>query len=197
MVEVPRRGHGPFWREAMRRKARGEPVDWDAAFAGYRATVDFPAANFWAELAEAYPKAKVVLTVRDPQRWYDSASKAFGSVPTIDPSSAGGYLVSSAYVSGRSYDRSRAVSENRVRGKRVRDALKSASVGLLLLSVVASAIAGAETAFFSTVLASWLLFPVLVGFRNTLDAGCVFMLISIGVMMAVGLAQHGPGYLLP
>ena len=97
-----------------------------------------------------------------------------------------------AYVSGRSYDRSRAVSENRVR-----DALKSASVGLLLLSVVVSAIAGAETAFFSTVLASWLLFPVLVGFRNTLDAGCVFMLISLGVLMAVRLAQHGPGYLLP
>jgi len=94
MVEVPRRGHGSFWREAMRRKARGEPVDWDAAFAGYRATVDFPAANFYAELAEAYPKAKVILTVRDPQRWYDSASKAFGSVPLIDPSSAGGYLVS-------------------------------------------------------------------------------------------------------
>jgi uncharacterized membrane protein YccC len=96
------------------------------------------------------------------------------------------------YVSGRSYDRSRAVSENRVR-----NALKSASVGLLLLSVVASAIADSETAFFSTLLASWLLFPVLVGFRNTLDAGCVFMLISIGVMMVVGLAQNGPGYLLP
>jgi hypothetical protein len=25
MVEVPRRGHGPFWREAMRRKVRGSP----------------------------------------------------------------------------------------------------------------------------------------------------------------------------
>jgi len=94
MVEVPRRGHGPFWREAMRRKAQGEPIDWEAAFADYRATVDFPAANFWAELAQAYPEAKVVLTVRDPNRWYDSASRAFGSVPSIDPSTAGGYLVS-------------------------------------------------------------------------------------------------------
>jgi hypothetical protein len=96
MVEVPRRGHGPFWREATRRKARGEPVDWEAAFAGYRATVDFPAANFWAELAEAYPKAKVLLTVRDPNRWYDSAARAFGSVPTVDTSTAGGRLLSEA-----------------------------------------------------------------------------------------------------
>jgi Sulfotransferase domain len=63
---------------------------------GYRATADFPAANFWAELAEAYPKAKVVLTVRDPNRWYDSASKAFGSVPTIDTSTAAGRLASKA-----------------------------------------------------------------------------------------------------
>jgi hypothetical protein len=80
---------------------------------------------------------------------------------------------------------------------RAPEMLKSVGVGLLLFAVVASAIAGAETAFFSTVLASWLLFPVLVGFRNTLDAGCVFMLISLGVMIVVGLAQHGPGYLLP
>ena len=70
-------------------------------------------------------------------------------------------------------------------------------VGLLLLSVVASTIAGSETASFSTLFGAWLLFPVLVGFKNTLDAACVFMLISLGVMIVVGLAQHGPGYLLP
>jgi hypothetical protein len=70
-------------------------------------------------------------------------------------------------------------------------------VGLLLFSVVASTIAGSEAAFVSTLLASWLLFPVLVGLRNTLDAVCAFMLVSLGVMMVVGFAQHGPGYLLP
>ena len=67
----------------------------------------------------------------------------------------------------------------------------------MLFSVVVSAIAGAETAFFFTVFTAWLLFPMLVGFRNTLDAGCAFMLISLGVVMVVGIAQNGLGYLLP
>ncbi|MGP0063766.1 MAG: sulfotransferase family protein [Isosphaeraceae bacterium] len=52
--------------------ARGEPVDWDRLFAGYRATVDVPACLFYRELLEKYPGAKVILTVRDPERWYDS-----------------------------------------------------------------------------------------------------------------------------
>jgi hypothetical protein len=75
-----------------------------------------------------------------------------------------------------------------------RNALKSAGVVLLLFAVVASTIAGAETAFF-TVLTAWVLFPMLVGFRNTLDAGCAFMLISVGVVV-VELARNGPGSLL-
>jgi hypothetical protein len=52
--------------------ARGEPVDWDRIFAGYRATVDFPGCVFYRELLAKYPEAKVILTVRDPERWYDS-----------------------------------------------------------------------------------------------------------------------------
>jgi hypothetical protein len=70
-------------------------------------------------------------------------------------------------------------------------------VGLLMFSVVGAAIAGAEVALFVTVLTAWLLFPVLVGIRSTLDAGCAFMLISIGVLVVVGLAQNGPGSLMP
>jgi hypothetical protein len=52
---------------------RGEPVDWDRLFAGYRATVDVPSCVFYRELLEKYPEAKVILTVRDPERWYDSS----------------------------------------------------------------------------------------------------------------------------
>jgi hypothetical protein len=40
---------------------------------GYRATLDFPSCLLWRELVDRYPEAKVVLTVRDPVRWYRSA----------------------------------------------------------------------------------------------------------------------------
>ncbi|HEY3506787.1 MAG TPA: sulfotransferase [Actinocatenispora sp.] len=56
----------------FRAAARGEAVDWDAAFAGYASTVDWPGAAFWRELAKAYPDAKVLLSVRDPARWHAS-----------------------------------------------------------------------------------------------------------------------------
>lgn len=61
------------WDEAARAKERGEPFAWERLFGGYRATVDWPGAYFWREMAAAYPEAKVILTTRDPARWYESA----------------------------------------------------------------------------------------------------------------------------
>jgi len=58
------------WRDAM----DGRPVDWDALFEGYQAIVDFPGCLYVEELMEQYPEAKVVLTVRDPEAWWESAS---------------------------------------------------------------------------------------------------------------------------
>lgn len=58
----------PAW-EAV---ARGEPADWDEMFAGYRSQTDWPGARVWRELARHWPDAKVVLTVRDPDEWFDS-----------------------------------------------------------------------------------------------------------------------------
>lgn len=79
----------------------------------------------------------------------------------------------------------------------LRDSLESAGIGLLLLAAVVSALSGSGPALYSTVLAAWALFPLLVGLRNTLDAGCIFMLITVGVVLVVGLAQNGPNFLLP
>ncbi len=53
--------------------ADGSP-DWDTIFDGYRSTTDFPASSYWKELSEHFPQAKVVLTVRDADSWFDSVS---------------------------------------------------------------------------------------------------------------------------
>ncbi|MGN6820173.1 MAG: sulfotransferase family protein [Sphingomonas sp.] len=72
MVEVfahPEQRH--FWLRA----ARGEAVEWEEMFGGYNASVDWPSAHFYAALADRYPEAKVILTRRDPQRWFESISE--------------------------------------------------------------------------------------------------------------------------
>lgn len=52
--------------------ARGEAADWDRIFSAYRSQVDWPGARYWRELAEHFPEAKVILTVREPDAWFDS-----------------------------------------------------------------------------------------------------------------------------
>jgi hypothetical protein len=42
---------------------------WAEIFAGFESTVDWPGGFFFEELVAAYPEAKVVLSVRDPERW--------------------------------------------------------------------------------------------------------------------------------
>jgi hypothetical protein len=64
-----------LWQAALRRKRAGEPIDWRPLLSGYRAIVDWPGAYFWRELIAAHPDAKVILTVRDPERWYDSTTR--------------------------------------------------------------------------------------------------------------------------
>jgi len=64
--------------------ARGAPAEWDKIFAGYHSAVDWPVAAYWRALADAFPEAKVVLTVRDPYAWYDSARKTIWRL-RLDP----------------------------------------------------------------------------------------------------------------
>lgn len=69
--------HARYWDAA----SLGRPVDWDGLFEGYRATVDWPGCTFYGPLMVAYPGAKVVLSVRDPERWYESARKTIFTAP--------------------------------------------------------------------------------------------------------------------
>lgn len=65
----------------------GEPVSWSTVFNGYQATVDWPACAYYKELMQAYPEARVLLSVRDPEKWYESVINTIYQVSRRDPSS--------------------------------------------------------------------------------------------------------------
>ena len=57
-----------------------------AALAAYNdvdAVTDAPAAYFWSELLDHYPRLRLILTIRDPDRWWESIAhhswKIYGS----------------------------------------------------------------------------------------------------------------------
>ncbi len=52
--------------------ADGTLRDWDQVFDGYQSQVDWPGCRYWQKLAEYYPDAKVILSVRDPDAWVSS-----------------------------------------------------------------------------------------------------------------------------
>ena len=106
MVECFPKGpeHWRLWEQA----ATGNP-NWDALFDGYSATVDFPACTSYAQLAEYYPEAKVVLTVRDPEKWFHSVQDTiFGKewIEFLPGTEAGAYMQATIndYFDNRMHD---------------------------------------------------------------------------------------------
>jgi hypothetical protein len=77
--------HVAAWTAA----ARGDRVDWQELMRGYSAAVDWPACAFWRELSAENPDAWILLSTRDAERWWESASAtifpASRSVPRGDP----------------------------------------------------------------------------------------------------------------
>lgn len=55
--------------------SEGGSPDWESIFRGYSSQVDWPGAFYWRELARYYPEAKVILTIRDPDAWFESMQK--------------------------------------------------------------------------------------------------------------------------
>lgn len=66
VIKHPRRIE--IWQAA----ADGYFIDFKLVFNKYQSTVDWPGAAFYKELMQVFPDAKVILTVRDPEHWYDS-----------------------------------------------------------------------------------------------------------------------------
>ncbi len=78
MIEVLKHpSHVQFWNEAI----DGKPRDWRKFLANYGAIVDWPGCTFYQELMAAYPDAKVLLTVRDPEKWYESTDNTIYRLP--------------------------------------------------------------------------------------------------------------------
>ena len=130
----------PHWQAL----ARGEAPDWNAVFAGYRSQVDWPGARYWRELAAFYPDAKIILTVRDPNEWYDSVERTIlqllaGRGKIGDPHVAGLVEMAHAVVEvgefgGRMTDRDYAIG---VFNKRIADVKSAFPAGRLLVLDVA------------------------------------------------------------
>lgn len=68
--------HVPLWHQA----ALGNPPNWDDLFTGYGAAVDWPAAAFWRQQAEAYPEALILLSTRDSESWWRSCDNTIFEV---------------------------------------------------------------------------------------------------------------------
>jgi hypothetical protein len=91
MVEVMKNpSHLKHWANIM----QGGKADWETLFRGYQAATDWPVAAYYKDLMTVYPNAKIILTVRDPDRWhrsvmntiYQSGRGFFGRFTRIIPS---------------------------------------------------------------------------------------------------------------
>ena len=84
--------HWPLWEAGV----GGALVDFDLIFRNYRSTTDTPGCQFYKALADHYPDAKVLLSVRDPESWFASTQNtilsgavesrhgARGSLPMVE-----------------------------------------------------------------------------------------------------------------
>lgn len=82
----PRRGfndgHLELWSEHAHALAEGRPspIRWKNLLGRYAACMDHPTCLYYKELMEAFPDAKVILNVRDPERWFVSWQTLFEGI---------------------------------------------------------------------------------------------------------------------
>jgi hypothetical protein len=62
--------HSQIWHDA----SLGKMPDWKEFFRDYGAAVDWPASAFWPEIHGAFPDALVLLSTRNADAWWKSAS---------------------------------------------------------------------------------------------------------------------------
>ncbi len=97
-----------LWRTV----AGGGIADWEQIFAGYQSSIDWPSTYYWRELSAIYPDAKILLTLRSAESWYDSMSKTICKVirKSNDPQSLGVNLIGKQVFDGRYDEREHAIA---------------------------------------------------------------------------------------
>ena len=102
----------PRWRDAI----AGAPR-WDEIYAGYGAAVDWPTSAFRRELMDAAPGAVVLLSLRDPDAWWTSASRTIfesmqRAAPDLPVADFGGMVTAllTERFTPRWWDRSEAIA---------------------------------------------------------------------------------------
>ena len=63
-----KQNHVEMWNDAIDGR-----YDWQKILKGFKSTVDWPSTYFWKVLLELNPDAKVILSLRDEDSWYNSA----------------------------------------------------------------------------------------------------------------------------
>ena len=130
MIEVIRNpGEPEKWLQAIDAKT----VNWESLLEGYEATVDWPACHFYQELADYYPKAKVLLSIRDPFEWFESMSattlgvirKRMQASNAGQPKNLGTELVGNAALGGEIDDAEHAIRMFNQHTKEVVDIIDS------------------------------------------------------------------------
>ncbi|KAI8609606.1 hypothetical protein BC830DRAFT_1149774 [Chytriomyces sp. MP71] len=76
---------GKFWANAKQLQMMRQPINFDKVYGelGYKATADWPSISFWRELIATYPDAKVILTTRDYDSWYNSLMATIATMPKL------------------------------------------------------------------------------------------------------------------
>lgn len=77
---MPSRVQTHYWLALAEGGVDSADIGWDEIFEGFRASCDWPSSKYWEELHRHYPEAKIILTVRDEKRWYDSC---LGTIHTL------------------------------------------------------------------------------------------------------------------
>ncbi len=80
-IALPRFWHLYFFMRAW----KGGKVNWKKFFRRYHSVVDWPACSFYKELMKEYPDAKILLNVRDPEKWYDSMHETIWAIQPAFP----------------------------------------------------------------------------------------------------------------